>query len=218
MKKNTSYSLQSLNWKARGGGRIKSHRRERDVVKPEPLFRWLQMPMSQLAKDNTVVSKQAATVTYCMERSQATSAQWVSRRRIHVRSFAHLLKMSAVKGKDCWGNCGSNTECLPVCCLHWCYQPELVGTAPFLALKRGNGNSQTARAAVTSCQWGTRSKWSFCFLPFAFSRTSTVNRKAQSYTNNLPYLPPGLFFRCASISPAKAIFLSVVENIFLSRR
>lgn len=33
------------------------------------------MPVSQSAKDNILVSKQAATVTYCMERSQATSAQ-----------------------------------------------------------------------------------------------------------------------------------------------
>lgn len=57
------------------GKNKKSQERERDGVKPEPLFRQLQMPMSQSAKDNMLVSKQAVTVTYFMECSQATPPQ-----------------------------------------------------------------------------------------------------------------------------------------------
>lgn len=87
-----------------------------------------------------------------------------------------------MKSNNCGGNCGSTTECWLVCGLRWCHQPELVEMAPLLALTRGTGNSQAAQAAVTSCQWGTGSKRNFCFLWFAFSRNSTVNGKAQSYT------------------------------------
>lgn len=77
MKKNTSLLTPIITLKGGGGGKNwKSQEREGEMV-------WnlnhcsdrLQMPVSQSAKDNILVSKQAATVTYCMERSQATSAQ-----------------------------------------------------------------------------------------------------------------------------------------------
>jgi len=100
--------------------------------------------------------------------------------------------MSAVKGKDCWGNHGSNAERWHVCCLHWCHQPELAEMASVLALSSGNGSSRAAQAAVTACQRGTGSKRSFFLLPFAFSRTSTVSRKAQPCTNTFPYFSLGV--------------------------
>lgn len=120
--------------------------------------------------------------------------------------------MSAVKGKDCWRNCGSNTKCLLVGCLHGCHPPELVGMAPFLALKW----ERQLPSSTSSCYLlpvRGRIQMKFLLPPICFQRDLHCNRKVQSYTNNLPYLPPGLFFRCATISPTKTTFLFIVKTL-----
>lgn len=50
------------------------------------------MAMSQLPKDNIVISKQATTVTCCMERSQASSAQRSESPEAKFLKFCLLIK------------------------------------------------------------------------------------------------------------------------------
>lgn len=86
--------LQYLSWKvgAAGKGDNKKSQGREMMWNLNHCSDPLQMPVSQLAEDNVLVSKHAATATYCMERSQATSAHRVSRSWIYIYLYIYLLR------------------------------------------------------------------------------------------------------------------------------
>lgn len=120
-----------------------------------------------------------------------------------------------MKSSNCGGNCGVLTYL-------WLALVPPARASGDGSFPCSDERHQQLPGSTSSCYFlpmrdGIQKK--FLFPPICCQQELHCQREGTVlHYNNVPYVPPGLFLRCASNSPAKTIFPSVVKTVFLSKQ